>query len=87
MKNFIYMEIINFLKKNNITKKNKLIFLGATYKKNVPDLRNSLSLDIYKKFKKIYLAINKLSYHFIIIILFSAKTCRFKGKFYSTHKF
>lgn len=52
MKNFIYMEIINFLKKNNITKKNKIIFLGATYKKNVPDLRNSLSLDIYKKFKK-----------------------------------
>jgi len=52
MKNFIYIEIINFLKKNNITKKNKIIFLGATYKKNVPDLRNSLSLDIYKKFKK-----------------------------------
>jgi UDP-N-acetyl-D-galactosamine dehydrogenase len=52
MKNFIYTEIINFLKINKIIKKNKIIFLGATYKKNVPDLRNSLSLDIYKKFKK-----------------------------------
>lgn len=52
MKNFIYIEILNFLKKNNIIKNDKIIFLGATYKKNVPDLRNSLSLDIYKKFKK-----------------------------------
>jgi UDP-N-acetyl-D-galactosamine dehydrogenase len=52
MKHFIYREILNFFKKNKITKKNKIIFLGATYKKNVPDLRNSLGLDIYKKFRK-----------------------------------
>ena len=52
MKNFIYIEIINFLKRNNIIKNDKIIFLGVTYKKNVSDLRNSLSLDIYKKFKK-----------------------------------
>jgi UDP-N-acetyl-D-galactosamine dehydrogenase len=52
MKDFIYKEILNFFKKNKIKRKDKVIFFGATYKKNVPDLRNSLGLDIYKKFKK-----------------------------------
>lgn len=52
MMNFIYEDIKFFLKKNCISKKNKIIFFGASYKKNVPDLRNSLSLNVYQKFKK-----------------------------------
>ena len=34
------------------TKKKKILFCGLTYKENVSDLRNSLSLKIYKEIKK-----------------------------------
>ena len=33
-------------------KKKKILFCGLTYKENVSDLRNSLSLKIYKEIKK-----------------------------------
>ena len=38
------------LKKNNHKKKDKILFLGLAYKKNIDDLRNSPSLEIFKYF-------------------------------------
>ena len=49
MQNFIYKEIS---KKINKHKNKKILFCGLTYKENVADLRNSLALNIFKKFKK-----------------------------------
>jgi UDP-N-acetyl-D-galactosamine dehydrogenase len=54
MKQFVIKDIKNILKKNKISLDEKILFLGATYKKNVPDIRNSLSLDIFYKIRKIY---------------------------------
>lgn len=52
MKNEIKNQIENkFLNMKDIKKK-KVLICGLTYKKNVADLRNSLSLEIYKLLKK-----------------------------------
>jgi len=53
MEQFIYKKIIIELKQKGYSKK-KIILLGLTYKPNVPDYRNSLAINIYKKLKKIY---------------------------------
>ena len=53
MKYFILKEIKNKIKK--LLKKNinpKILICGITYKKNVSDTRNSISLEIYDKLKK-----------------------------------
>ena len=47
---FIYNKIENKLIRNNINAKSTLI-LGATFKENCPDIRNSKSQDLYKIFK------------------------------------
>ena len=47
---FIYSKIENKLIRNNINAKSTLI-LGATFKENCPDIRNSKSQDLYKIFK------------------------------------
>ena len=47
MKNFFISEI-----KKKINKKEKLLIFGVSYKENVPDLRNSLSLKVYIELKK-----------------------------------
>ena len=38
------------LRKNNYKSKDKILFLGLAYKKNIDDLRNSPSLEIFKHF-------------------------------------
>jgi len=48
MTNKITSQIIRFLVKNQISKKEKILFLGLAYKKNIDDLRNSPSLEIFK---------------------------------------
>ena len=53
MEQFIYKKIIIELKQKVYNKK-KIILLGLTYKPNVPDYRNSLAINIYRKLKKIY---------------------------------
>ena len=50
----IKKEIIYEIRKNDMDKKKKIIICGLTYKKNVADLRNSLSLKIYNDLKKKY---------------------------------
>ena len=60
MENFLFKDIKNFLSKNNTSKSDKILFLGATYKPNVPDIRNSLSLKIFNRFKKHF---NKIYLH------------------------
>lgn len=47
---YLKNELIKKLKKIKLKRK-KILFCGLTYKKNVSDLRNSLSLKIYKKIK------------------------------------
>ena len=47
-------EIICEIRKNNINKKKKILVCGLSYKKDVADLRNSLSLKIYNDLKKKY---------------------------------
>ena len=47
MTNKITNQIIKFLVKNQISKKEKILFLGLAYKKNIDDLRNSPSLEIF----------------------------------------
>ena len=54
MEHFIYKKIILELKKKDQNKQRKIAILGLTYKPNVPDYRNSLALNIYKKLKKVY---------------------------------
>ena len=54
MRKFVIQLIKKNLKENNIDfKKQKIIFAGLTYKKNVSDLRNSHSLKIFQYFRKI----------------------------------
>ncbi len=51
------LEIINDLKRyirKNFKKFPSIVFAGLTYKENVADLRNSLSMNIYNYFKKNY---------------------------------
>ena len=52
MLNIIIDNIKQRLKNLNLRRKKKIIICGLTYKKNVADLRNSLSLKIFKKLKK-----------------------------------
>ena len=47
-------EIIYEIKKNDINDKKKIVICGLSYKKDVADLRNSLSLKIYNDLKKKY---------------------------------
>ena len=47
---YLKNELINKLKKIQLKRK-KILFCGLTYKENVSDLRNSLSLKIYKEIK------------------------------------
>ena len=47
---YLKNELINKLKKIQMKRK-KILFCGLTYKENVSDLRNSLSLKIYKEIK------------------------------------
>ena len=54
MEEFILKKIISNLKKINKLKKRKMVVIGLTYKSNVPDYRNSLAVNIYKKLKKTY---------------------------------
>lgn len=51
MENFILKKIISKIKEIKGLKK-KIIVVGLTYKPNVPDYRNSLAVNIYKKLKK-----------------------------------
>ena len=50
----IKSEIIYEIRKNNIDKRKKILVCGLSYKKDVADLRNSLSLKIYNDLKKKY---------------------------------
>ena len=52
MTKIVKKEIIQKLKKIDPKKNKKILFCGLTYKKNVADLRNSLSLKIFKSLKK-----------------------------------
>ena len=52
MEQFVFRKIILKLKKLNNYKKKKIVVMGLTYKSNVPDHRNSLAVNIYKKLKK-----------------------------------
>ena len=47
-------EIILEIRKNDINDKKKIVICGLSYKKDVADLRNSLSLKIYNDLKKKY---------------------------------
>ena len=47
-------EIIYEIRKNDINDKKKIVICGLSYKKDVADLRNSLSLKIYNDLKKKY---------------------------------
>ena len=53
MDNFIIKKINQKIFKNQIIKP-KILLLGATYKPNVADFRNSLSIKIYKKLSAKY---------------------------------
>ncbi len=52
MTTIVKKEITEKLKKIDPQKNKKILFCGLTYKKNVADLRNSLSLKIFKSLKK-----------------------------------
>ena len=52
MEQFILRQIILKLKKLNNYRKKKIVVMGLTYKSNVPDHRNSLAVNIFKKLKK-----------------------------------
>ena len=47
-------KIKKFFMKNSITKKEDIMFVGGTYKKNIDDFRNSGALKIYKNLSKYY---------------------------------
>ncbi len=48
----IFSQIKKVIRLKNFSKKEKILFLGLTYKKNIKDLRNSPSLEIFNLFKK-----------------------------------
>lgn len=50
---FIVNQIVKkFLQKNNTIKQSSALILGATFKENCPDLRNSKVLELYKELKE-----------------------------------
>ena len=55
MINVVINNINRDLRKLNISSKKKILICGLSYKKNVADLRNSLSLKIFKKLKNKYI--------------------------------
>lgn len=48
----IFLQIKKNINLKNFSKNEKILFLGLTYKKNIKDLRNSPSLEIFNLFKK-----------------------------------
>jgi nucleotide sugar dehydrogenase len=52
MVGFISKLIINDIKNIKVQKNIKILIAGLTYKPDVPDLRNSLAIDIFKLIKK-----------------------------------
>ncbi len=48
---YVYNQIIDLLPKNKKKLKLDILFLGLTFKENVPDLRNSQTIRLIKKFK------------------------------------
>ena len=50
--NYNKKKILKFFEKLILKKNDKILFIGATYKKNVDDLRNSGAWKIYKDLKK-----------------------------------
>ena len=48
----IFNQIKKYIKFKNFHKKEKILFCGLNYKKNIKDLRNSPSLEIFNLFKK-----------------------------------
>ena len=54
MHKFVINKIINYLNKIQIKRNDSLLFMGLTYKENVPDLRNSLAFKIFLNLKKRY---------------------------------
>ena len=48
----IFSQIKKVIRLKNFPKKEKILFLGLTYKKNIKDLRNSPSLEIFNLFRK-----------------------------------
>ncbi len=54
MESFIFEKIYKKISKMNNIKNKKIVFAGLSYKPNVADLRNSISLKIYKKLKRVF---------------------------------
>ena len=52
MVQYVISEIYRKIKKDNNNIKKKILIIGATYKPNVSDYRNSLAIKIYDKLKK-----------------------------------
>ena len=48
---YVYNQILGLLPKNKKKLKLDIFFLGLTFKENVPDLRNSQTIRLIKKFK------------------------------------
>ena len=48
----IFLQIKKNINLKNFSKNEKILFLGLTYKKNIKDLRNSPSLEIFNLFNK-----------------------------------
>ncbi len=83
MTNKITNQIIKFLVKHQISKKEKILFLGLAYKKNIDDLRNSPSLEIFSNLlsKKYNIEYND---NYIKNLLLNKKF--YKSKNLSSHK-
>ena len=57
---FIYERLLNYFKKNNINKKKaKVLLLGASYKKNIKDIRETPFIKISEILLK-----NKISFSY-----------------------
>ena len=52
MKIFVENIVLNKIKSLKFIKKDKILLVGMSYKYGVNDLRNSLNIEIFKKFKK-----------------------------------
>ncbi len=83
MPNKITNQIIRLLLKNDISKNEKILFLGLAYKKNIHDLRNSPSLEIFKNLIKHEYDID-YNDNFIRNVLIDKKV--FKSKNFDTYK-
>ena len=84
MKDFIILEIKNEIKRLNLDyKKDRIIFLGITYKPNVSDVRNSIALEIFKYFNRI----NKnVRFHDPIANIYDKKILKYKLNTFKNHK-